>query len=78
MTDTEYIDGVQTQEYIEKLAELKDGQYESIQSYQDSKDAIIDLQKARVDAIKEGIDKEIDAYEELIEKKKEELESETE
>jgi hypothetical protein len=40
------------------------------------KDAIVDLTSERVDAIKEGIQKEIDAYSELIEKKKEELDAE--
>lgn len=68
--------GYTEQEYIEKLNELKDGQYESIQAYHDSKDAIVDLTEARVDAIKEGIEREIDAYSELIEKKKEELDAE--
>lgn len=60
-------------EYLEKLNELKKGQYENIEAYYDAQDAIVELNKARVDAIKEGIEKEIDAYEELISKKKEEL-----
>ena len=63
-------------EYIEKLEELKDAQYENIQAYYDAQDAIVDLNKTRVDSIKDGIEKEIDAYEELIEKKKEELDAE--
>jgi hypothetical protein len=68
--------GYTEQEYLEKLDELKDGQHDAIKSYQDSKDAIIDLNKERIDAIKNGIEEEIDAYGELIEKKKEELDSE--
>lgn len=68
--------GYTEQEYIEKLEELKNGQYDSIKAYNDTKDAIVDLNKERVDAIKDGIQKEIDAYEELISKKKEELDAE--
>lgn len=65
--------GYTEEEYIEKLDELKDGQYDAIKAYHDSKDAIVDLNKERIDAIKEGIEKEIEAYEELINKKKEAL-----
>ena len=68
--------GYTEQEYIEKLEELKDGQYDAIQSYHDAKDAIVDLNSERIDAIKEGIEKEIEAYSELIEKKKEALDAE--
>ena len=68
--------GYTEQEYIEKLEELKNGQYDAIKSYNDTKKAIVDLTKERVDAIKEGIEKEIEAYEELISKKKEELDAE--
>ena len=63
-------------EYLEKLSQLKDGQYDAIQSYQDAKDAIVDLNKERIESVKEGINLEIEAYEELIEKKKEELNAE--
>lgn len=68
--------GYTEQEYIEKLGELKDGQYDAIKASNDAKKAIVDLHKARVDAIKEGIQKEIDSYSELIQKKKEALNSE--
>ena len=68
--------GYTEQEYIEKLDELKDGQYDAIKAYHDSKDAIVDLNKERIDAIKKGIEKEIEAYEELIKVKKEELDAE--
>ena len=60
-------------EYNEKLQELKDGQWDSIKSYEAAKDAIVDLNRTRVDAAKNAIQKEIDAYSELIGKKKEEL-----
>ena len=63
-------------EYLAKLNELTTKQNESIQDYKDAKTAIVDLNKARVDAIKEGIQKEIDAYKELTEAKKDELDAE--
>lgn len=68
--------GFTEQEYIEKLDDLKSGQYDAIKAYNDTKDAIVDLTKERVDAIKNGIEKEIEAYDDLIKKKKEELDSE--
>lgn len=68
--------GYTQEEYVEKLDELKSGQYNAINAYHDTKDAIVDLNKERVEAIKDGIEKEIEAYEELIEKKKEELDAE--
>lgn len=68
--------GYTEQEYVDKLEELKNGQYDSIKAYNDTKDAIVDLNKERVDAIKSGIEREIDAYEKLINKKKEELDAE--
>lgn len=64
------------QEYYERLKDLKDGQWDAINAYEDAKDAIIDLEEARIDMIEEGIEKEISAYEDLIEVKKEELDAE--
>lgn len=58
-------------EYLNKLNELISAQYENIEKYYDAKDAIVELNEARVDAIRDGIEKEIDAYSELIDKKKE-------
>lgn len=63
-------------EYLSKLNELISAQYENIEKYYDAKDAIVELNSTRVDAIKDGIQKEIDAYEELINKKKDLLDSE--
>lgn len=64
------------QDYYDRLMELKNGQWESINAYKEAKDAIVDINEARIDMIEEGIQKEIDAYEELIGLKKKELESE--
>lgn len=63
-------------EYLKKMNELISAQYENIEKYYDAKDAIIELNEARVDAIRDGIEKEIDAYQDLIDKKKELLDSE--
>lgn len=63
-------------EYLSKLNELIGAQYENIEKYHDAKDAIVELNEARVDAIREGIEKEIDAYSKLIDKKKELLDKE--
>ena len=60
------------------MAELTESQYDAIKSYEDAKDAIVDLNKTRIEAVKECIQKEIDAYSELIEKKKESLNSDKE
>ena len=68
--------GYTNEEYVDKLDELKSGQYDAIQSYYDAKDAIVDLNKTRIDAIKNGIEEEIEAYEKLINAKKEELNAE--
>ena len=57
-------------EYLNKLNELIGKQYENIENYFDAKNAIIELNEARVDAIRDGIQKEIDSYDELIQKKK--------
>lgn len=64
------------QEYYEQLQELKEGQWDAIEAYEDAKDSIVDMEEARIDMIEEGINKEIDAYEELISLKKKELDAE--
>lgn len=63
------------EEYSEKLAELTEKQWEAIESYESAKDEIVDLNNARVDAVKDGMQKELDAYKELIDAKKESLEA---
>lgn len=64
------------QEYNDKLSELKSSQWDAIESYESAKDAIVDLNEARIDEIDKGINKEIEAYEELISLKKKELDAE--
>lgn len=72
-----YADGKYSQEeYEEKLKELKEGQWSAIEAAESAKDAIIDLNKARVESAKKVIQDEIDAYSELIEKRREELDVE--
>ena len=63
-------------EYLEKLDDLKSAQADEINKMYEAKQAIVDLNKERIDAIKDGIEKEIEAYEELIDKKKEDLDVE--
>ena len=63
-------------EYYERLQELKDGQWDAINSTEEYKESIVDLHEARVDEIENGIEKEIEAYEELIKVKKDELDAE--
>lgn len=63
-------------EYLEKLNELKDAQYDSIEAYYDAQEAIKDLNQTRLDSVKTGIDKQIKAYEKLIKKQQDLLNSE--
>lgn len=75
--EEEYKEGHYSEsEYLEKLNDLIQGQYDAIEAAEDEKEAIKDLQQARIDEVKKGIEKQIDAYSELIEKKKEELDTE--
>lgn len=70
----DYEDGKYSEtEYLEKLNELKSGQQDSINAYHNAQDAIKDLNAERIDAIKDGMENEIDAYSKLIQKKKEAL-----
>lgn len=62
-----------TDEYNEKLAELTENQWDSIEAYEQAKDELVALNKVRVNAVKDGMQKEIDAYKELIDAKKESL-----
>ena len=75
--NTQYANGELSEEqYQEQLSNLVSGQQDAIQSYEDAKDGIVELNEARIDAIKDGIEKEIEAYEDLIDLKKEELDAE--
>lgn len=62
-----------TDEYNEKLAELKENQWDAIEAQESAKKSLIDLNKTRIQAVKDGMQKEIDAYSKLIDRKKEEL-----
>lgn len=64
------------EQYQEALSEAISEQQNAIQSYEDAKDSIVELNEARIDAVKEGIEQEISAYEDLISLKKKELEAE--
>ena len=73
----DYADGKYSEsEYLEKLNDLRNGQYDSIEAYKDAKDAIKDLNSEMVDAAKDGLEKQIDAYGKLAEKRKEALDAE--
>lgn len=67
---------ISEKKYTEQLQELEDGQWDAINSYEDTKDSIIELNEARIDMIEDGLNKEIEAYQELIELRKEELDAE--
>ena len=75
--EREYQNGEKSEEeYQTRLSELIGAQQDAIMSYEDAKDGIVELNEARIDAIREGIDKEIEAYEDLIDAKKKELDAE--
>lgn len=63
-------------EYADKLSELKDAQWNEINASEDAKDAIMELNKARIEIMVTAIEEEIDAMKELIESKKEALDAE--
>ena len=63
-------------EYTEKLAELKDNQWSEVQAAKSAKDAIVDLNKARVDIVVDGINEEIDAFKKLTDAQLEALDAE--
>nr|DAL94168.1 MAG TPA: minor tail protein [Caudoviricetes sp.] len=62
-----------TDEYNEKLAELKENQWDAIEAQESAKKSIIDLNKTRIESVKTSMQAEIDALSKLIDKKKEEL-----
>lgn len=77
--ERDYKSGVYSeQDYAERKEELLSKQRDEINKYESAKDAIVDLNKARIEAIKDGINKEIDAYKKLVDKKKELLNAEKE
>ena len=52
-------------EYADRLAELSSAQWDAVNASEAAKDAIMDLNEARINLQIEGIEKEIDAYKEL-------------
>ena len=65
-----------TTEYIDKLSDLSQKQWDAANSAEDAKKSMIELNKARVELIKQGIQKQIEAYKELIDKQKQALDQE--
>lgn len=65
-------------EYNEKLKDLTDQQWDCIKSIQAAISSLISLNQQKIDVAKEGIQKEIDAYTKLIQKRKEALDAQKE
>lgn len=65
-------------EYADRLADLKKAQWDEINASEAAKDAIISLNKERVEIMITAIEDEIDAMKELISSKKEALDAEEE
>ena len=63
-------------EYAEKLAELNQAQWDSIDAAEAAKDAIIELNRLRVEDSIDAINDEIDAMSELTQAKKDQLDAE--
>lgn len=63
-------------EYAEKLADLTQNQYDSLQAAESIKDSIVDINQSRVDIMTDAINKETEAYQELIQAKKDALSAE--
>lgn len=62
-------------EYVDKLSELSKEQWDAVNSSEAVKDAIIDLNEARINEAIDAIEKEISAYKELIDTQIEALKS---
>ena len=73
----DYVNGkYSTDEYIEKLGDLKNAQWDSVNDMEDAKDAIVDIYRERVEIMTEAIEKEIEAHQEATDAKIKELEAE--
>lgn len=66
------------EKYLEKKAEYEESLRDEVESYEDIKDAIVDLNKERIDAIENALSDELDMYKKLVDKKKELLDAEKE
>lgn len=67
---------ISDEQYQERLSDLTSALQDSIQAQEDARDGIVELNEARIDAIKEGIEKEIEAYEDYIDVVQEALDAE--
>ena len=65
-------------EYADKLADLSSAQWKAVNAAESAKDSILDLNETRVGVVSDGIQKEIDAYKELIDSQTEALGTEKE
>ena len=63
-------------EYADALIDLKERQWDAVNASEAAKESIVDLNKARVDIVVEGIEDEIEAYRKLIEAQKDALQAE--
>lgn len=67
--EADYADGkYSTTEYMDKLAELTQGQWDAVDAMHSAEDAIISLNETRINEEIETINEEIEAYQELIDK----------
>ena len=64
-----------TTEYMDRLADLMSEQRDAAQTADDMKDAMVELNRDRVDIVIDGINEEIKAYEELIDAQKKALQA---
>lgn len=62
-------------EYADRLSELSSAQWDAVNASESIKDAIVELNKVRIDEEISAIEKEIDAYKELIDSQIEALKS---
>lgn len=65
-------------EYADKLAELNSEQWNAVKASESALSSIMDLNEARVENAVKGIEKEIDAYKELISQEQESLKQQRE
>ena len=73
----DYLDGKYSLlEYQEKLASLTESQWDAINTAESVKDSILELHEARIDKAIDGIEKEKDAYRELIDEQLKTIENE--
>lgn len=69
-----YLEGrYSASEYADRLADLSSAQWEAVNASQSARDAIMDLNEARINGAVKGIEKEIDSYKELTDARLEAL-----